>query len=102
MLLVTIYMNSPQAEKSQSGAKFLATPFRPILSKNACIFAPLQQRLHIISENLKMAKGNCELCYSLQKEVQRTITGYHLLNYILRLGVYVGGVTRMFSNPDPV
>ena len=57
MLLVTIYMNSPQAEKSQSGAKFLATPFRPILSKNACIFAPLQQRLHIISENLKWLKG---------------------------------------------
>lgn len=65
-------------------------------------FASLQQRLHIISENLKMDKGNCELCYSLQKEVQRIIAGYHLLNYILRLGVYVGGVTRMFSNPDPV
>lgn len=34
-------------------------------------------------------KGNCELCNSLQKEVQRITTGYHLLNYILRLGVYV-------------
>lgn len=47
-------------------------------------------------------KGNYKLCNSLQKEVQRIITGYHLLNYILRLGVYVGGVTRMFSNLDPV
>ena len=38
ILLVTIYMNSPQAEKSQRGENFLATPFRLILSKNACIF----------------------------------------------------------------
>ena len=54
MLPVTIYMNSTQAEKSQRGENFLATPFRLILSKNACIFASLQQRLHIISENQKM------------------------------------------------
>lgn len=54
MLPVTIYMNSPQAEKSQSGAKFLATPFKVILSKMHVFFASLQQRLHIISENLKM------------------------------------------------
>ena len=50
----------------------------------------------------KWMKGNCKLCKSLQKEVQRIITGYHLPNYILRLGVYVGGVTRLFSHPDPV
>ena len=50
----------------------------------------------------KWMKGNCKLCNSLQKEVHRIITGYHLPNYILRLGVYVGGVTRLFSHPDPV
>lgn len=43
----------------------------------------------------KWMKGNCKLCNSLQKEVQRIITGYHLPNYILRLGVYVGGVTQL-------
>ena len=54
MLPVTIYMNSTQAEKSQRGENFLATPFRLTLSKKFFFFASLQQRLHIISENQKM------------------------------------------------